>query len=75
MPNVITPNPDVYLNHLPPDEAKQFEIARNIYIAITGVSVPQWSLTWLIEKNSRLSRTIFFHISRMISELSNNRVE
>lgn len=31
-------NPDTYLNHFTPDEAKQFEVSRNVYIAVLGVS-------------------------------------
>lgn len=30
-------NPDLYLNHLPPNKAPQFEIARNLYLVIVGV--------------------------------------
>lgn len=31
-------NPDIYLNHLPPAEAKQLEISRNILVVVLGVS-------------------------------------
>lgn len=32
------PNSDVYLNHLPPSAAHQFEVTRNVYLGILGVS-------------------------------------
>lgn len=31
------PDPDAYLNHLPSDQAAQFEVARNFYLTIVGV--------------------------------------
>lgn len=31
-------NPDAYLNHLPPEEAAQFDVLRNVYIVVLGVS-------------------------------------
>lgn len=38
-PTTIAPlNPDVQFNHLPPSEAHQFEISRNIILAILGVN-------------------------------------
>lgn len=35
--NSSFPNPDTYLNHLPPANGHEFEITRNIYLAILGV--------------------------------------
>jgi hypothetical protein len=31
------PNPDTYLNHIPPTQAAQFEAARNLSLAVLGV--------------------------------------
>lgn len=31
--------PDTYLNHLPKDEAAQFEVVRGVYIVFLGVSI------------------------------------
>ncbi len=36
--NTTLPNPDVYLNHLTPEKAKEFEIGRDVYIFVLGVS-------------------------------------
>ncbi|KAJ3568517.1 hypothetical protein NP233_g5663 [Leucocoprinus birnbaumii] len=33
------PNPDVYLNHLPPDLAVQFENTRNVYLVFLGIAI------------------------------------
>lgn len=30
-------NPNVYLNHLPPSQAEQVEVSRNIMVAVLGV--------------------------------------
>lgn len=35
--NTTILTPDVYLNHLAPYEVHQFEISRNVYIAVLGV--------------------------------------
>lgn len=35
--NTTILTPDVYLNHLAPDEVYQFEVSRNVYIAVLGV--------------------------------------
>lgn len=32
------PNPDVYLNHLPPNLAFAWEVARDVYLVTCGVS-------------------------------------
>ncbi|KAJ3573720.1 hypothetical protein NP233_g2246 [Leucocoprinus birnbaumii] len=37
MDNTTLPNPDTLLNHLPPADATQFELAKNISIALLGV--------------------------------------
>jgi hypothetical protein len=31
------PNPDTYLNHIPPAQAAEFEAARNLSLAVLGV--------------------------------------
>jgi hypothetical protein len=31
------PNPDTYLNHIPPAQAAEFEAARNLALAVLGV--------------------------------------
>lgn len=35
-------NPDIYLNHLPPAEANQIEISRNLILAVLGVNNSIW---------------------------------
>lgn len=32
------PNPDNYLGHLTPADAFQYEVSRNLYLAVLGVS-------------------------------------
>ncbi|KAJ3556955.1 hypothetical protein NP233_g11857 [Leucocoprinus birnbaumii] len=39
MSNFMPPNPNVYLNYLPPDVAGQFEITRNVYLTVLGASI------------------------------------
>jgi hypothetical protein len=38
--SAIPPNPDVYLNHLSPQEAIEYEATRNILIILLGVRFP-----------------------------------
>jgi hypothetical protein len=33
------PNLDTYLNHLPPADAAQFDMGRNVALAVVGVSI------------------------------------
>ncbi|KAF9449861.1 hypothetical protein P691DRAFT_518211 [Macrolepiota fuliginosa MF-IS2] len=36
--NSALPNPDTLLNHLLPDQATQFEVAKNVYISVLGAT-------------------------------------
>jgi hypothetical protein len=33
-----SPNPDTFLNHLSPQEAYEYEVTRNVLLALLGVS-------------------------------------
>lgn len=35
--STVFPNPDTYLNHLSPSDAREFEVCRNITLAVFGV--------------------------------------
>lgn len=82
MSNSTLPNPDVYLNHLSPNEARQFEIGRDLYIAVTGVSFPFGDYFFLLCLNWKkrflfLWRSLHVTSSRLyprISESSNDQV-
>lgn len=64
----LSPNPDVYLNHLPPAYATDFETARCITMVVLGVSSPPHSafyfmLTFLSVGPYRQHYWIFWFIS------------
>uniref|UniRef100_A0A0W0EWB0 Integral membrane protein n=1 Tax=Moniliophthora roreri TaxID=221103 RepID=A0A0W0EWB0_MONRR len=66
------PNPDVYLNHIPPVTAAQFEVSRNIYLATLGAFM--WDMLSSLPEDIYLMRhfnsnTIPYFLSR-ISALS-----
>ncbi|KAK7056359.1 hypothetical protein VNI00_002913 [Paramarasmius palmivorus] len=66
------PNPDVYLNHIPPKTAAQFEVSRNIYLATLGAFV--WDLLSSLPEDIYLlqhfnSNTIPYFLSRVTALL------
>lgn len=52
-------NPDVYLNHLPPPEATQIEVSRNVMLAIFGVRTPFHSTSDLDGTHTPTQATIW----------------
>ncbi|KAJ3575405.1 hypothetical protein NP233_g1117 [Leucocoprinus birnbaumii] len=48
------PNPDNYLGHLSPNEAFQFEVARNLYIAVLGATI--WDILVYIPDDIKILR-------------------
>ncbi|KAF5363753.1 hypothetical protein D9756_001103 [Leucocoprinus leucothites] len=52
MANSTLPNPDVYLNHLTPDLASQFEITRDVYLAFLGVAI--WDVLIYIPEDIKI---------------------
>jgi hypothetical protein len=38
--SAVLPSPDTYLNHLSPQEAREYETTRNILLIFLGVSFP-----------------------------------
>ncbi|KAF5363752.1 hypothetical protein D9756_001102 [Leucocoprinus leucothites] len=52
MANSTLPNPDTLLNHLPPDEARRFEIATNVCVAVLGVGI--WDVLIYLPEDIKL---------------------
>ncbi|KAF5353992.1 hypothetical protein D9756_007076 [Leucocoprinus leucothites] len=68
------PNPDVYLNHLPPEQATQFEASRNLCLAVLGATI--WDILIYVPDDIRIVRrgpihvvTLCFFTSRIFSLL------
>ncbi|THU97994.1 hypothetical protein K435DRAFT_753384 [Dendrothele bispora CBS 962.96] len=54
MSNSTLPNPNVYLAHLPPTTASQFEVSRNIYIGTLGALI--WDMLFSLPEEIYLIR-------------------
>ncbi|KAF9452892.1 hypothetical protein P691DRAFT_720652 [Macrolepiota fuliginosa MF-IS2] len=54
----ILPNPDTYLNHLSPTDAKVFEICRNITLVAFGATI--WDILIYIPEDIRIMRRSSF---------------
>ncbi|KAF5363271.1 hypothetical protein D9756_001097 [Leucocoprinus leucothites] len=52
MANSTLPNPDTLLNHLPPDEAHRFEIAKNVCVAVLGIGI--WDVLIYLPEDIKL---------------------
>ncbi|KXN82660.1 hypothetical protein AN958_02337 [Leucoagaricus sp. SymC.cos] len=66
------PNPDTYLNHLPPAQAAQFEAARNLSLAVLGAMI--WDILIYIPADYKILRrspfrlvTVCFITSRLFA--------
>ncbi|KAF9441327.1 hypothetical protein P691DRAFT_766422 [Macrolepiota fuliginosa MF-IS2] len=58
MANVTFPNPDTYLNHLSPAEANEFEVARDVYLAVLGAAI--WDILIYIPEDFKILYGSFF---------------
>ncbi|KAF5354059.1 hypothetical protein D9756_006975 [Leucocoprinus leucothites] len=54
------PNPDTYLNHLPPAQAAQFEAARNLSLAVLGATI--WDILVYIPDDIKILSRSPFHL-------------
>ncbi|KAF5357210.1 hypothetical protein D9756_006856 [Leucocoprinus leucothites] len=52
MANSTLPNPDVYLNHLPPEFAAQLENTRNVYLVFIGAAI--WDVLVYVPEDFRI---------------------
>ncbi|KXN81773.1 hypothetical protein AN958_03699 [Leucoagaricus sp. SymC.cos] len=52
------PNPDVFLNHLSPSDALEFEISRNIVLVVLGMTI--WDILVYIPKDIQIVRRSSF---------------
>ncbi|KAF9442417.1 hypothetical protein P691DRAFT_765241 [Macrolepiota fuliginosa MF-IS2] len=54
MANATFPNPDTYLNHLSPAEANEFEVARDVYLAVLGAAT--WDILIYVPEDIKILR-------------------
>jgi hypothetical protein len=59
-------NPDTYLNYLPSQEARQYEITRNVLLVLLGVSSSSIIMFSLAHRLNRLQFGISLLLSLMI---------
>ncbi|KAF5354058.1 hypothetical protein D9756_006974 [Leucocoprinus leucothites] len=57
------PNPDIYLNHFPPQQAVQFETARNLGIAVLGATI--WDILIYIPDDIKILRRSPIHLTTL----------
>ncbi|KAJ3562685.1 hypothetical protein NP233_g9422 [Leucocoprinus birnbaumii] len=53
MANSTLPNPDIYLNHLTPDLAGQFEVTRDVYLTLLGAAI--WDVLVYLPDDIRIA--------------------